>query len=141
MIEYKIDRACDGQDVFFDGKKVGWLSFGDLRSLHEDRRPVTMLVMDRGTKHHDNMGAAKAYIEATYQQYTKKVDNMNAEQKAFARVYERNEGVAYMEEIEEFFKEIAQAEPEVQIEVYKWDSIQLAWNIWQEARRYKEVTA
>ena len=34
MIEYKIDRACDGQDVFFDGKKVGWLSFGDLRSLY-----------------------------------------------------------------------------------------------------------
>ena len=27
MIEYKIDRACDGQDVFFDGKK-------DLEALH-----------------------------------------------------------------------------------------------------------
>lgn len=69
MIEYKIDRACDGQDVFFDGKKVGWLSFGDLRSLHEDRRPVTMLTMDKGTKHHDSMAAAKAYIDSVYQTY------------------------------------------------------------------------
>jgi hypothetical protein len=67
MIEYKIDRACDGQDVFFDGKKVGWLSFGDLRSLYEDRRPVTMLIMDKGTKHHDNMDVAKQYIESVYQ--------------------------------------------------------------------------
>ena len=69
MIEYKIDRACDGQDVFFDGKKVGWLSFGDLRDMFEIRRPVTMLIMDKGTKYHDNMAAAKAYIEATYQTY------------------------------------------------------------------------
>ena len=69
MIEYKIDRACDGQDVFFDGKKVGWLSFGDLRSLHEDRRPVTMLVTDKGTKHHDSMAAAKEYIDSVYQTY------------------------------------------------------------------------
>jgi hypothetical protein len=67
MIEYKIDRNCDGQDVFFDGKKVGWLSFGDLRSLYEDRRPVTMLIMDKGTKHHDNMDVAKQYIESVYQ--------------------------------------------------------------------------
>jgi hypothetical protein len=66
MIEYKINRACDGQDVFFDGKKVGLLSFGDLRSLYEDRRPVTMLIMDKGTKHHDSMDAAKQYIETVY---------------------------------------------------------------------------
>jgi len=69
MIEYKIDRACDGYDVFFDGKKVGWLSFGDLRSLHEDRRPVTMLVTDKFTKGHDSMAAAKAYIDNVYQTY------------------------------------------------------------------------
>jgi hypothetical protein len=67
MIDYKLDRACDGQDVFFDGKKVGWLSFGDLRSLHEDRRPVTMLIMDKGTKYHDSMESAKRYIETVYQ--------------------------------------------------------------------------
>ena len=67
MIEYKINRACDGQDVFFDGKKVGLLSFGDLRSLYEDRRPVTMLIMDKGTKHHDSMATAKHYIETVYQ--------------------------------------------------------------------------
>jgi hypothetical protein len=67
MIVYKNDRACDGQDVFFDGKKVGWLSFGDLRSLYEDRRPVTMLIMDKGTKYHDSMESAKRYIETVYQ--------------------------------------------------------------------------
>jgi len=67
MIDYKLDRACDGQDVFFDGKKVGWLSFGDLRSLYEDRRPVTMLIMDKGTKYHDSMESAKRYIETVYQ--------------------------------------------------------------------------
>ena len=69
MVEYKIDRACDGQDVFFDGKKVGWLSFGDLRSLYEDRRPVTMLTMDKGTVYHDSMAAAKQYIDSVYQIY------------------------------------------------------------------------
>jgi len=46
---------------------VGWLSFGDLRSLHEDRRPVTMLIMDKGTKYHDSMESAKRYIETVYQ--------------------------------------------------------------------------
>jgi hypothetical protein len=70
MIVYKNDRACDGQDVFFDGKKVGWLSFGDLRSLYEDRRPVTMLIMDKGTKYHDSMESAKRYIETVYQRET-----------------------------------------------------------------------
>ena len=69
MVEYKIDRACDGQDVFFDGKKVGWLSFGDLRSLYEDRRPVTMLVTDKFTKSHDSMDAARQYIDSVYQTY------------------------------------------------------------------------
>lgn len=69
MIVYKNDRSCDGQDVFFDGKKVGWLSFGDLRSLHEDRRPVTMLVTDKFTKSHDNMDAARQYIDSVYQTY------------------------------------------------------------------------
>ena len=68
MIEYKIDRACEGYDVFFDGKKVGWLSFGDLRSLYEDRRPVTMLIMDKGTKYHDNLSVAKEYIATVYKQ-------------------------------------------------------------------------
>jgi len=68
MIEYKIDRACDGQNVLFDGQCVGWLSFGDLRDLPQDRRPVTMLAMDKGTKHHDSMAAAKQYIETVYKQ-------------------------------------------------------------------------
>lgn len=67
MIEYKIDRDCNGYDVLFDGKKVGWLSFGDLRALPDKRRPVTMLTMDKGTKYHDNMDVAKQYIETVYQ--------------------------------------------------------------------------
>ena len=69
MVEYKIDRACDGHDVFFDGKQIGWLSFGDLRAMPEDRRPVTMLTMDKGTKYHDSMALAKEYIDSVYQTY------------------------------------------------------------------------
>lgn len=67
MIEYKINRACDGFDVLFDGHRVGTLSLGDLRAMPEDRRPVTMLTMDKGTKHHDNVEVAKEYIETVYQ--------------------------------------------------------------------------
>lgn len=67
MVEYKIDRSCDGYDVFFDGHPVGWVSFGDLRQLPDDRRPVTMLRMDKGTKYHDSLSAAKQYIETVYQ--------------------------------------------------------------------------
>ena len=67
MIEYKIDRACEGYDVFFGGQCVGKVTLGDLRVLPQDRRPVTMLIMDKGTKHHDNLTAAKKYIYTVYQ--------------------------------------------------------------------------
>jgi hypothetical protein len=67
MIDYKIDRACEGYDVLFDGQCVGKVTLGDLRALPEDRRPVTMLTMDKGTKHHESWIKAKQYIESVYQ--------------------------------------------------------------------------
>ena len=66
MIEYKIDRACDGQDVFFDGKKVGWLSLSVFRSPSEDKRPVVVLSMAGRVVDHDNMDEAKQYIDRVY---------------------------------------------------------------------------
>jgi len=65
MIEYKIDRNCGGQDIYFDGKRVGWLSFGDLREMPWNRRPETLL--GKGTQHHDSMEQAKQYVESFYQ--------------------------------------------------------------------------
>ena len=64
MIEYRLDRACDGQDIFFDGKKVGWMSFGDLRQVYEDRRPLTLI--GKGTKSHNSIAEAQQYVESFY---------------------------------------------------------------------------
>ena len=66
MIQYIINRACDGYDVLFDGQCVGTVSLGDLRAMPEDRRPVTMLTMDKGTKYHESWTTAKQYIESVY---------------------------------------------------------------------------
>jgi hypothetical protein len=64
MIEYRLDRPCDGQDIFFDGEKVGWMSFGDLRQMPQDRRPVTLI--GKGTKHHNSIADAQKYVETFY---------------------------------------------------------------------------
>ena len=67
MIELKTDRDIMGMDVYFDGRRVGWLSFGDLRQSPEDRRPVTMLDAEKGARYHQNHSAAVAFIENIYQ--------------------------------------------------------------------------
>jgi hypothetical protein len=66
MIELKDDRDFMGKDVYFNGQRVGWMSFGDLRQLPEDRRPVTMLDAEKGTRYHQSHSAAVAFIENIY---------------------------------------------------------------------------
>jgi hypothetical protein len=66
MIELKDDRDFMGKDVYFNGQRVGWMSFGDLRQSPEDRRPVTMLDAEKGTRYHQSQSAAVAFIENIY---------------------------------------------------------------------------
>lgn len=71
MIEYRVDRACMGKDIYFDGEHVGWMSFGDLRQMPEDRRPITLL--GKSTKHHDSLEQAKQFVESFYQSTTRAI--------------------------------------------------------------------
>ena len=73
MIEIKPDKEYFGRDVFFDGHRVGWLGLGDYREAPQDRRPVTMLQMDRGTRYHKNIDEAIKFIEIVYQFYKSEV--------------------------------------------------------------------
>jgi len=73
MMEIKADREYLGKDVFFDGQRVGWMSLGDMREAPQDRRPRTMLEMDRGTMYHENYDAAIKYLETMYQTYKTEV--------------------------------------------------------------------
>lgn len=63
MLELKDDRDIMGKDVFLNGQRIGWVSFGDLRAAHADRRPVTMLNTERGTRYHESFDAAVKFIE------------------------------------------------------------------------------
>lgn len=65
MIEFKVDRNCEGRDIYFDGEKVGWMSLGDLRQMPEDRRPITLL--GKSTNHHNSLEQAKQFVESFYQ--------------------------------------------------------------------------
>lgn len=68
MMELKNDSDFRGKDVYVDGERVGWLGLGDMRVSHADRRPVTMLAIERGTtRFHENYEAAVAYIKDIYQ--------------------------------------------------------------------------
>ena len=68
MLELITDTEVRGKDIFLNGERVGWVSYGDLRDSYEDRQPVTMLHAERGTKHHASFASAVAYIKEFYKE-------------------------------------------------------------------------
>lgn len=66
MLELKTDRDVRGKDIFLNGERVGWVSYGDLREFPADRKPVTMLKAERGTRYHASWADAVAYITEFY---------------------------------------------------------------------------
>lgn len=68
MLELKTDRDVRGKDIFLNGERVGWVSYGDLRDSYKDRRPVTMLKAERGTRYHDSWADAIKYINEFYKE-------------------------------------------------------------------------
>ena len=68
MLELITDTEVRGKDIFLNGERVGWVSYGDLRDFPADRKPVTMLHAERGTKHHASFADALAYIKEFYKE-------------------------------------------------------------------------
>ena len=68
MLELKTDRDVRGKDIFLNDECVGWVSYGDLRAFPADRKPVTMLRAERGTRYHASWDAAMKYINEFYKE-------------------------------------------------------------------------
>jgi hypothetical protein len=63
MINYKLNHNYTGQDIFFNGEKVGALFYGDLTQSPQDRTPVTMINVEKGTRYHKDIQTAKEWIK------------------------------------------------------------------------------
>ena len=68
MLELRTDGDVRGKDIFLNGERVGWVSYGDLRDFPADRKPVTMLHAERGTRYHESWAAAMKYINEFYKE-------------------------------------------------------------------------
>ena len=68
MLELITDRDVRGKDIFLNGERVGWVSYGDLRDFPSDRKPVTMLHAENGTRYHESWAAAMKYINEFYKE-------------------------------------------------------------------------
>lgn len=68
MLELITDRDVRGKDIFLNGERVGWVSYGDLREFPSDRKPVTMLHAENGTRYHESWAAAMKYINEFYKE-------------------------------------------------------------------------
>ena len=68
MLELITDRDVRGKDIFLNGERVGWVSYGDLRDFPADRKPVTMLHAVNGTRYHESWEAAMKYINEFYKE-------------------------------------------------------------------------
>ena len=61
MINYKLNHNYTGQDIFFNGEKVGALFYGNLTQSPQDRTPVTMINAE--TRYHKDIQTAKEWIK------------------------------------------------------------------------------
>lgn len=68
MLEFKHDRDIKGQDIYLNGSRIGWVSFGDCRKMPKDRRPVTILNCEKVAKHHKSYNDALEYIKSMYKE-------------------------------------------------------------------------